>query len=173
MDDMALDLNKIPAQITTVSAVVENDAGEILLLYEDVPGAPFSGWSFFGCEVGWGDDLLTPCVDYVRSLTGLDIKLKQLTGVYSNVGNYKSENPHPTNVNFVYTAHAGTSALQPAPGVRVQWAPREVAVDAIALDSIKMRVKDALAFDGPIHYAAFSNEPFLIHLKTVMTAPKF
>lgn len=169
--DKDKDIDKIPAQITTVSAVVENDAGEILLLYEDIPGAPFIGWSFFGCEVGWGDDLLTPCVEYVKRLTGLDIQIKQLTGIYSNVGNYKGENLHPTNVNLVYAALAAGGGVIPAEGVKVKWVDKKKAVEEIALESIRMRVRDALEFSGAVHYAAFSNDPFTLHMKTILTDP--
>lgn len=139
-------------QQVATSAVIPNARGEILLVR-----TPKRGWEAPGGQVEGGETLIAAVQREVLEETGVTVELGLLTGIYNNLGT-------PPKMIFNFLARYLYGDLTPsAETPEVGWYAPEVALEMIAQQAMRVRVRDALAFNGKVIYRAFKLEPYVQH----------
>ena len=115
----------LPHPIIAVGAVIENDAGEILMVRRCRP--PRKGeWSIPGGKVEWGEPVQTALKREVTEETGLKI---ELAGLIDIVDSFIPDDAGKTAYHHVlldYAARALSGRAQPGDDVQeVKWILRE------------------------------------------------
>nr|TFG55185.1 MAG: NUDIX domain-containing protein [Hyphomicrobiales bacterium] len=111
--------------ILAVGAVIENNAGEILLVRRGWPPRE-NEWSIPGGKVEWGEAVQNALIREVAEETGLDIELAGLIDIVNSF--IRDEAGHLTyhHVLLDYAARSRTGTARAGDDVReVKWAPRE------------------------------------------------
>ena len=120
-----------PVHIVSVSGLIENDEGEILMLL-----SPDRGWEIPGGQVEEGESLIDALKREVKEETGTDIEVGKLKTVYSNIT--KRVQPDGISsigsiVNFGFTGKAISDELTTSEeSLEVTWVDRKKVLDLIA-----------------------------------------
>ncbi len=157
----------LATHIVTVSSVIKNSSGKILLINN-----PRRGWEFPGGIVENGEDLYTALKREIKEETGIEAKIMNLVGIYSNIKSekgYNGVNVIPTKVNIHFLAFSDDLNLKPSEeSVEVKWVDEKIALSMVTNEFVLLRLKDALNFTGTVKYASHSNNPFMIHFETLV-----
>lgn len=151
-----------PTHIVTVSGLIENDEGKILMVKH-----PVRGWEIPGGQVEVGETITEAFKREIKEETGIDIEIGKLTSVSSNIGigvQYDGVSPVPTIVTFGFSGKAVSGELTTSEeSLEVNWVNRNQVLDLIDEDFIRDRTRDMLNYDGRITYFVFSRNPYVIH----------
>ncbi|MFD3157340.1 NUDIX hydrolase [Haloimpatiens sp. FM7330] len=151
-----------PVHIVSVSGLIENDEGKILMLL-----SPDRGWEIPGGQVEEGESLTDALKREVKEETGIYIEVGNLKVVYSNVT--KRVQPDGVSsigsiVNFGFTGKAISGELTTSEeSLEVAWSDREKVLDLIGKDFMRDRVKSMLSSEEKIIYGVFTREPYILH----------
>jgi ADP-ribose pyrophosphatase YjhB (NUDIX family) len=151
-----------PVHIVSVSGLIENYEGKILMLL-----SPDRGWEIPGGQVEEGESLIDALKREVKEETGIDIEVGKLKTVYSNIT--KRVQPDGINsigsiINFGFTGKATSGELTTSEeSLEVAWVDREKVLDLIGKDFMRDRVKSMLSAEERIIYGVFTREPYILH----------
>jgi 8-oxo-dGTP diphosphatase len=152
---------KHPVHIVAVSALVRNKAGKVLLMRH-----PVRGWEFPGGQVEPGEDLIAALKREVKEETGIEIAVKRLACVNSNV---KPEGSIPTKVMFDFLATAtGGKLAKSAESPEVGWFERDKVLSMITHPMIRDRIEILLSSPKRVIYRAYSKDPYRVHHRSVI-----
>lgn len=151
-----------PVHIVTVSGLIENDEGKILMIK-----SPDRGWEIPGGQVEVGEDLIQALKREVKEEAGIDIEVGNLRTVSSNLENRVQPDgisPIGSIVNMAFTGKAISGKLTTSEeSLEVAWFDRENILEIIGKDFMKDRVKFMLNYDGRVSYITFTRNPYIIH----------
>ena len=148
-----------PVHIVSVSGLIENDEGEILMLL-----SPDRGWEIPGGQVEEGESLIDALKREVKEETGTDIEVGKLKTVYSNIVQPDGISSIGSIVNFGFTGKAISDELTTSEeSLEVTWVDRKKVLDLIGKDFMKDRVKSMLNTEERIIYGVFTHEPYTLH----------
>ncbi len=132
-----------PKHVVAVTALISNDAGEVLIQL-----SPWRGWEFPGGRVEEGEDLVEALKREVKEETGLDIEVGQLISVYSNL-------KMPT-VIFGFSCKYIAGALKTSTEtLDFKWCSKDEVTKSISHPALIDRVQDMLNFSGTITYRSY------------------
>lgn len=146
-----------PQHVLTVAGLVTNASGDVLLIE-----SPRRGWEFPGGQVENGESLTDALVREIREETGVTAEVKDLVGIYSNVGTYM------LHMNFLCDYVDG-DLLTSAESLRVEWVPRDYVLSRITHEGIRDRMRDMLNYHGQVMYRVYTNRPYEIISEAWMT----
>ena len=151
-----------PVHIVTVSGLIENDEGKILMIK-----SPDRGWEIPGGQVEVGENLTHALKREVKEETGIDIEVGNLRAVSSNLENRVQPDgisPIGSIVNFGFTGKSISGKLTTSEeSLEVAWFDRENILELIGKDFMKDRIKFILNYDGRVSYVTFTRNPYIIH----------
>lgn len=151
-----------PVHIVTVSGLIENDEGKILMIK-----SPDRGWEIPGGQVEAGEDLIQALKREVKEESGIDIEVGNLRAVSSNLENRVQPDgisPIGSIVNFGFIGKAISGRLTTSEeSLQVAWFDRENILELIGKDFMKDRIKFMLNYDGRVSYVTFTRNPYIIH----------
>jgi 8-oxo-dGTP diphosphatase len=126
-----------------VTALITNNAGEILIQL-----SPLRGWEFPGGRVEEGEDLIEALKREVKEETGLDVEVGQLVSVYSNL-----EIP---GVIFGFLCKYLFGYLTTsAETLDFKWCSKDKITEFVSHPALLDRVKDMLNFSEKITYRSY------------------
>jgi 8-oxo-dGTP diphosphatase len=151
-----------PVHIVTVSGLIENDEGKILL-----EKAPDRGWEVPGGQVEAGETLIDALKREVKEETGIDIEVGNLKIVSSNISKRVQPDgitPIGSIVNFGFTGRAISGRPTTSEeSLEVDWFDRNKVLEVIGKDFMRDRVRNMLSSDTEIIYCVFSRNPYILH----------
>jgi 8-oxo-dGTP diphosphatase len=134
-----------PTHIVTVSGLIENDEGKILMVKH-----PVRGWEIPGGQVEVGETITEAFKREIKEETGIDIEIGKLISVSSNIGigvQYYGVSPVPTIVTFGFSGKAVSGELTTSEeSLEVNWVNRNQVLDLIDEDFIRDRTRDMLTY---------------------------
>lgn len=151
-----------PVHIVTVSGLIENDEGKILMIK-----SPDRGWEIPGGQVEVGENLTQALKREVKEETGIDIEVGNLRAVSSNLENRVQPDgisPIGSIVNFRFIGKAISGKLTTSEeSLEVAWFDRENILEVIGKDFMRDRIKFMLNYNGRVSYVTFTRNPYIIH----------
>ncbi len=151
-----------PVHIVTVSGLIENDYGEILLVK-----SPDRGWEIPGGQIEIGEDLINGLKREIKEETGMITEIRRLIAVHSNIGEMFQPDGISsigTIVSFGFTGKAISGELTTSDeSLEVNWFDREKILDIIDEEFTKDKVRYMLNYDGRVVYLVFSRNPYVLH----------
>jgi len=151
-----------PVHIVTVSGLIVNDEGKILMIK-----SPDRGWEIPGGQVEAGENLTEALKREVKEETGIDIEVGNLRAVSSNLENRVQPDgisPIGSIVNFGFIGKAISGKLTTSEeSLEVAWFDRENILEVIGKDFMRDRIKFMLNYNGRVSYVAFTRNPYIIH----------
>ncbi|MGE5653088.1 MAG: NUDIX hydrolase [Bacillota bacterium] len=140
-----------PRQIVTVTGMIENEQGELLLIK-----SPRRGWEPPGGQVELGEDLIEAVVRETKEESGFDVTITETMGIYQNTGSPKSE----PKVCVVFRGRlVGGEAQTSNESLDVGWFSREAARQMVTAPQNALRLSDYLDHTGRVVYKAYRVEP--------------
>lgn len=151
-----------PAHIVTVSGLVENDEGKILMIK-----SPDRSWEIPGGQVEVGESLIDALKREVKEESGINIEVGNLKVINSNISKKVQPDgvtPIGSIVNFGFTGKAISGRLTTSEeSLEVGWFYKNKVLDMIGKAFMRDRVKYMMKSDGKIAYIVFSRDPYIIH----------
>ena len=140
-----------PRQIVTVTGMIENEQGELLLIK-----SPRRGWEPPGGQVELGEDLIDAVIREVKEESGYDVDITHTLGIYQNTGSPKSE----PKVCVVFRGRlVGGEAQTSVESLDVGWFSREDARQLVTAANNAERLQDYLDHTGRVVFKAYKMEP--------------
>ncbi len=140
--------NGTPRHIVAASALVRNDAGEILLVRTHR-----RGWEVPGGQVELGETLIDGLKREVYEESGVHAEIGRLAVVRSNISS--------SIVIFCFEARYLEGELRTSGETpEVRWAPPEQVLSMIEHPAIRESVRDILAGARQVIYRAYTTEPY-------------
>lgn len=139
-----------PRHIVAASALVQNAAGDLLLVrtYK-------RGWEVPGGQVEIGESLIEAAVRETQEEAGVTIRISGLGTVQSNLSRGL--------VIFGFFGEYLGGELSPSDETpEVAWVPREQMLARITHPAIYDRVRFLLAFDGQVMYHTYYLDPYTV-----------
>ncbi len=139
-----------PQHIVAATALVTNDADEVLMIL-----SPRRGWEFPGGQIEEGESLLEGLRREIWEETGTVAEVDVLAGVYTNLS-------RPLLV-FGFTARYVSGKLTPsAESTEVAWVAREQVPQHVTFPAHVDRANDLLNFNGRIVYRTYTPDPYVV-----------
>jgi 8-oxo-dGTP diphosphatase len=146
-----MNFSDYPKHIVTVSALVRNAVGHVLMVR-----SPRRGWEFPGGQVEEGETLLDALRREVQEETGVDVAVGALVGVYSNL-------TPPTKVTFGFLCDYVSGELTTSDeSLESGWVERPDVLPRITHPAIYDRMNDMLTFSGRVIYRIYTTNPYHI-----------
>ena len=151
-----------PVHIVTVSGLVQNDEGKILMIK-----SPDRSWEIPGGRVEAGEPLIDALKREVKEESGINIEVGNLKVINSNISKRVQLDGVTyigSIVNFGFIGKAILGKLTTSEeSLEVGWFDRNKVLDVIGKAFMRDRVKYMMKSDGKIAYIVFSRDPYLIH----------
>lgn len=100
----------------------------------------------------------------IKEETGINVSVRCLVGVYSNVQQstwYDGVTPVPTKLMLDFLCdYIGGEPTPSDETTEVIWCPREQALSMMTLQAYQLRMANLLDFDGKVFYHAYKTKPF-------------
>jgi len=149
---------KFPTHIVAAAGFVEDKDGNILLVKTH-----HRGWEFPGGQIDLGENLEEGVLREIFEESGIVATVRQLAGVYSNVGQnlgYDGVTHTPTKVlfDFVCDYVSGQPTISNETS-EVKWIHKSEVLDYIMTPVYRYRTEKLLNFDGKVCYSSFVTRP--------------
>lgn len=147
-----------PTHIVAAAGYVFDKDGNLLMIK-----TPNRGWDCTGGQVEVGENLEAAVLREIMEESGITARVKQLCGVYSNVGQYTfydGVTPVPTKVmlDFICEYVSGECRTSEESS-EVIWVPKERVLDYVTTPVLRYRFENILSFDGQVTYASYVTKP--------------
>ncbi len=143
-------LHAPPRHIVAATALVTNDADEVLMML-----SPRRGWEFPGGQIEEGESLLDGLRREIWEETGAIAEIGGLAGVYANLSR--------SLLIFGFTARYVSGTLTPsAESTEVVWVARERVIQCVTFPPHVDRASDLLNFEGRIVYRTYTLNPYAV-----------
>lgn len=148
----------MPTHIVTAAGVVENDKGEILMVKTH-----HGGWVFPGGQVEVGENLIDAVVREVEEESGINIEVKKLFAISSNIAINKGYNgvesiPTKVMMDFICTFVNGQLCTSDE-NSESRWVKKDKVLDMITAPAIRQRFQAYLNYDGNVQYLSYVTQP--------------
>lgn len=141
-----------PKHVVYATGIIENEKGEILMMKCSYR----PGWEPPGGIVELGEDAVTAVTREVKEETGFDVRITQLLSVLQNSGSPDSL----AKIGLVFKGEPiGGQAQTSAESTAVGWFPPARALELVEVEGMKIRLQDALAFNGKVLFKAYVTKP--------------
>lgn|SRR5690554_4980267 len=141
-----------PKHIVYATGIIVNEYGEILMIKSSYR----PGWEPPGGIVELGEDTVTAVIREVKEETGYDVRITQLLSVLQNTGSPGSL----AKIGLVFKGEPiGGQAQTSEESTAVEWFPPAHALELVEVEGMKIRLQDALAFNGQVLFKAYVNKP--------------
>jgi len=145
-----------PTHIVAIMGAVWNSEGKILLVR-----SPKRGWEPPGGQVENGEDILSALKREVMEESGIDIKIKRLIALYSNLSD-------TTKLMLTLEATAVGGTLQTSEeSLEAGWFSPSEAIEKVTHPAQKQKLQDALNGSEGIIYRVYRTNPYEL-FETVM-----
>lgn len=152
-------MKQFPTHIVAVDGIIENDAGEILLVKHRHHGI----YTFPGGQVEVGENLMDALKREIMEETGARAEVNKLICVSSNTGTYQGYNGYdvvPTKVLFCFSCRYvdGTLCTSDETSESI-WVTKGKVLEYINAPYLVERFHTYLNFDGNIQYLEYISRP--------------
>ena len=137
-----------PRHIVVAAGFIRDDDGRVLMIL-----SPKRGWEFPGGQVEEGESLSDAVRREVREETGIDVRVDQLAGVYTNLR-------HSIVIFTFLGSRTGGLPRTSEESLEVVWLDADEALRRIEHPAVQMRFRDLCSFDGHIIYRSYVTDPF-------------
>lgn len=127
------------------------------------------GWDTPGGQVEIGEDIEEGVLREILEEGGITATVRQLAGVYSNVGQYVyydgvTHVPTKVMLDFIcdYVSGVPTTSDETS---EVIWVPKSKAMDYVTQPVLRYRFEKILSFSGKIAYSSYVTKPEFVVLK--------
>jgi len=138
-----------PKHIVAVAGLVQNAAGQVLMLQ-----SPRRGWEFPGGQVEEGETLIAALEREIFEETGVRASAGRLVGLYSNL-----KQPPIFIADFLCDYLSGEPVVS-TESLKVEWLEPMDALSRVSRPSIRGRLEQMLAFSGQVIYRAYRVDTF-------------
>jgi 8-oxo-dGTP diphosphatase len=132
-----------PKHVVAVTALITNNADEVLLQL-----SPRRGWEFPGGRVEEGEDLIQALIREVKEETGLDVEVGELISVYSNLKG-------PTVIFGFRCKYISGELKSSEETLDFKWSSRDNVTKFISHPALIDRAQDMMNFSGTITYRSY------------------
>lgn len=147
----------LPTHIVAVGGWIKRHDGKILLVKH-----PRRGWEFPGGQVEVGETLPQALKREIFEESGVEVEIKRLVGIHSNISvrkGYNGVETIPTIVNMTFICAYVSGELQVSnEHLDIGWFTENEAVSMVTEPLIADRVNNLINFNGDICYDAFNAE---------------
>lgn len=134
-----------PVHIVAAGGFVVNAKNQVLML----KSPRYDDWEFPGGQVEEGETIPQGLKREVLEETGIVVEVKELIGIYSNIGH-----PSIVNLDFLCQYVSGEPKTSDE-SIQVKWMDRDQALNFVERKAIWIRLKKMLEFSGEINYLAY------------------
>lgn len=152
---------EFPTHIVAVTGLIYNNNQEILMMKH-----PVRGWVIPGGQVEVGEDIITALIREIEEETGVVANVRNLSGVYSNIGigiqyDGVSKIPNIHMINFICDYVEGDLRTSNE-SMEVKWISKNEALGLITEEFIYDQVKDMLDKESDLVYRAYTKNPYKV-----------
>lgn len=148
----------MPTHIVAAGGIVEDEAGNILLVK-----TKHGGWVFPGGQVEVGENLMDAVCREVKEESGIDIEVTRLIGIYSNTGIHKwydgvTDVPTKVMMDFACVPIGGELCTSEETSDS-RWVQKELVLDYISAPAYRTRFQKYLEGSGVVAYMEYVTHP--------------
>ena len=148
----------MPVHIVAVGGITQDTDGNVLLVKTHN-----NGWVFPGGQVEVGENLIEALKREIQEESGIEVEVKEMIGMYSNVGINKwhdgvSTVPTKLIIDFQCTPIGGCLAISEETSESL-WVPIEEVVDKLTLPVMKERFKNYIDRFPGVVYKSYVTQP--------------
>lgn len=152
-------MKRFPKHIVSVSGIVENDKGEVILI-KNLMG----DWVWTGGQVENGEDLFEAVLREIREESGVSAQVKALVAVSSNTSSRPGHSgyervPTMLTLDFACVYTGGELVMNTAETLEARWVNKFEAANYVTLPPYKARYEAYLKFDGRVRYLSYASHP--------------
>ena len=144
-----MESRKYPVHIVAAGGFVINSENQVLML----KSPRYDDWEFPGGQIEEGEIIPKGLEREVLEETGIVVRVKNLIGIYSNIGN-----PPIVNMDFLCEYVSGEPKTSNE-SIDVKWVNRNEVLNLVERKVIRTRLQNMLEFSGEINYLAYSVNP--------------
>jgi 8-oxo-dGTP pyrophosphatase MutT (NUDIX family) len=158
----------MPTHIVAVAGVVENEQGQILLVKTQ-----HGGWVCPGGQVEVGENLIDALIREVKEESGIDVRVSNLLGVFSNTGIHKwydgiTDVPTKVMFDFMCTSVGGELCTSEETS-DCRWVEKDKVLEMVKAPSVRTRYQAYLDYNGRPAYLEYVTAPdFELKLNTII-----
>lgn len=148
-----------PRHIVVVGCLVENAAGDVLLIRHHK-----RGWEIPQGRVEEGEGVIDALHREVLEETGVEVLPGPLAAIWSKLS-------PPASIILTFLASCKGGELRPSDeSPELGWFPRDQALNLVSHPVNRDRLQALLSFSGKIGYRSYSLHPYQVHAETYPTS---